>query len=156
MGASRQIPNHPLHLSLSLRLDVAAGVLGSHRPIPGGQPGLARWLIPCCLSSKGMGGSSPQGRGEAVHSPAHEPCRGGGTLQPSAQQHSQETARHSPKSQQAPRHNGPCGTYAPQAQHGGEVQGLHPRGLQSTRNILALAMTRRVGSRQDEEGCPWL
>lgn len=77
----------------------------------------------------------------------------GGTFWPS-EQHTQEAARHSPESQQdlglmvfvvlSP--SGPVG----------EVQGLHPKGVQNTRNILTLAMTGRVGSREAWEGSPWL
>lgn len=77
----------------------------------------------------------------------------GGTFWPS-QQHTQETARHRTESQQD--QGLMVFVVLSPSSPVDEVQGLHSRGVQSTRNTLTLAMTGRVGSREAWEGCPWL
>lgn len=79
---------------------------------------------------------------------------GGGTFWPS-QQHTQETARHSPEAQQVSKGDSPRGAaYTPVPSTGRrQVQGLHPRGLQSTKH-LDFRTDQQVVAEQAWEGRP--
>uniref|UniRef100_A0ABI7VTU8 HTH CENPB-type domain-containing protein n=1 Tax=Felis catus TaxID=9685 RepID=A0ABI7VTU8_FELCA len=99
------------------------------------------WPKPSSLGPKALchrGGETP-----FAHSPAY------GALKPS-QQHTQQRARlHHIPADAWETDDGPHGAaYTPPAQHKGDVQGLHPWGLQNTKNTLTLAMTSRLDARQ--------